>query len=321
MHNKQPFFSIIIPVYNIENYIGGCLSSLEKQTCQDFELILVDDGSTDNSGSICDHYATNTEYCNVVHTVNCGVSSARNIGLTKAMGKYILFIDGDDYVSENYVQVFYDILNKNSKLDLAVCGVCINDKNIVLNNSQKKNGLMERTEVIDELVKRNSIRGFLVNKAFKRDILSQNNISFEKNVFMCEDLLFCVNYVRNIEKAYFINMPLYNYIQRDGSACRTKFNPKRISVLQAYEEIQKIIDIYGSEKAKLRATINMLLHHVNIYLMICKHKDYDVVVEKSKKYITQNIRLIFNREIEMKSRIKAVIAYMDILFFRNKKMR
>ena len=113
MDAEQKWFSLIVPVYNVDKYLKFCLASIEEQDFDDYELILIDDGSTDNSGAVCDFYASNHKNVKVLHQKNGGLSSARNAGLRLANGKYVIFIDSDDYIAHGTLRKFHDVTEKN----------------------------------------------------------------------------------------------------------------------------------------------------------------------------------------------------------------
>lgn len=115
-----PVVSIIVPVYNVKSYVGECVESLCRQTYTNLEILLVDDGSTDGSGEVCDEYAGRDERIRVIHQANRGLSGARNMGLDDARGEYIAFVDSDDLVSRNYVETLYELLMKY-EADIAAC--------------------------------------------------------------------------------------------------------------------------------------------------------------------------------------------------------
>ena len=116
---NEPLISVIVPVYNVEKYLPQCLDSIKNQTYTNLEIILVDDGSTDSSGIICDNAATKDKRIKVIHKENMGISHTRNIGIQNSSAELISFIDSDDYVNENYIQYLYNLLNK-SKSDIAI---------------------------------------------------------------------------------------------------------------------------------------------------------------------------------------------------------
>ena len=159
----MPKISIIIPIYNLEKYLDKCIKSILNQTFKDFELILVNDGSTDKSGVICDNYKKVDDRIVVIHKENGGTSSARNIGIDIARGKYIGFVDGDDYIHENMYYELYENLIKNNS-DISICKFVR-----VYDNSEMKfsnNNLLEENysniEALKELYKENAV-DFIVN--------------------------------------------------------------------------------------------------------------------------------------------------------------
>lgn len=146
--------SIIVPVYNVEKYLNRCLDSILNQTFTDFELILVDDGSTDNSGIICDEYKTKDNRIKVIHKENGGLSSARNAGLDIARGRYIGFVDSDDFISKDMYQILYNEAEKN-KADMIMCEFKKVDKNYeaINNNLYKKSDikLLKKDEILEDM--------------------------------------------------------------------------------------------------------------------------------------------------------------------------
>ena len=122
--------SIVIPIYNVEKYIEKCLDSVIKQTYKNIEIILVDDGSPDNCGKICDSYANNDKRIQVIHKENGGLSDARNVGIERANGKYITFVDSDDYIELDYIEYLYTLIKKyNTKISFCKVNVVFNENN------------------------------------------------------------------------------------------------------------------------------------------------------------------------------------------------
>ena len=244
MKNKV---SIIIPVYNTEKYIKQCIDSIINQTYKNIEIIIVNDGSTDKTEKILREY--NNSNIIYIEQSNKGVSSARNNGLKLATGKYVVFIDSDDFCEINMIEdMVKDIENNN--VELAICGF-----NEIYKNVTKKslygllNDIYNREKIEEEILKNNSIRGFLWNKIFLKEIIDKYNISFDEDISMCEDLLFCVKYLQETKHVYVNNKNLYNYRQRKTSAIGT-FSKKDLSLFNSYERMKKInprISIYGED--------------------------------------------------------------------------
>lgn len=213
--------SIIVPVYNAEKYIARCISSIIEQTFRNFELILVDDGSVDQSGKICDIFASKDERIRVIHKQNGGVSSARNKGIETAEGKYIMFCDSDDYVEQNWCEGLYSLIIK-PEVNLAFCGyqsvdVCTRKKIASQNYSSGAKSIIPRTLLWD--VYMSNLLNMPWNKIYEANIIKKNNIIFDETWSYNEDLMFVLKYIQSSEGDFGIsNELLYNYTQGiDGS--------------------------------------------------------------------------------------------------------
>ena len=216
-------FSIVIPVYNVEQYLKNCVDSVLSQTFTDFELILVDDGSTDNSPLICDEYAKNDARVRVVHKVNGGQSSARNIGVSKAVGEYIVFLDSDDFICKND---FLEKLNKADQTDVIIYRYSkyYSDDKISPLNLSYSDLPKDKTEFLRKLV---NIDGFFCScwtKAIKRDVIAENSIAFDESL-NCEDIDWYYNVVLKAHTFSAIDEVFVMYRQRQGSV--TKAMPKK----------------------------------------------------------------------------------------------
>ena len=172
-NEKSKLVSIVIPVYNVDKYIDYCIKSLLDQTYYNIEIILVDDGSTDCSGIICDNYSHNYKNIYVIHQYNKGVSVARNIGIQKAKGEYLLFVDPDDIVSRSYVEIMVKNMEENNS-DIVECAYTsdlhrLDSKDIIC----KKNHYKAEV-VFDYMLSNKKFNGYIWNKIFKRDIIMKN---------------------------------------------------------------------------------------------------------------------------------------------------
>lgn len=216
--NKQTRLSIIVPVYNVEKYLPGCLDSILKQEAADLEIILVDDGSTDHSGSICDEYARKDDRIQVIHQPNGGVSAARNAGLARISGRWVTFIDADDRISDHY----YDtICAAMGDCDLAVFSsvIEITDAGRTLNHTLKDVVFSDRESIEQEVLKLKSCKeldywdfyGYPWNKVFKTEIIRKYGISFPEKVKFREDDVFTTTYLRYVRSLRLIAATLYFY--------------------------------------------------------------------------------------------------------------
>lgn len=244
----MPEFSVIVPVYKVEKYISRCIESILAQSFTDFELILVDDGSPDRSGEICEQYALLDNRICVIHQENRGVSRARNMGMKKAKGKYIVFVDGDDVVEENYLDCMSLV---NYDVDLIICGVkeidtdgtehsksCLMSQNILeLNNS-----------VILDLINSKLIN-YAVSKRFKRSILEKGNICFLNSINLGEDTLFVAEYLCVSKNVQCLCQTPYKYYKYDRNTL-SSFDSNYVKKVEKSEEqiAECLENYYGNIK-------------------------------------------------------------------------
>jgi glycosyltransferase involved in cell wall biosynthesis len=239
------YFSVIVPVYNVDNYLVQCIDSILFQTYSNFELLLIDDGSTDSSSYICNKYAKKDSRVRVFHKDNGGVSSARNRGIEESKGDYIVFIDADDWIDNDYLQC----LMPNEKDDIVCCSYKlenitkeINDWGILLSESSNS------TDFIT-----NNITKFGFNtvwaKVFRSDIIKQKHIRFNENISQCEDAIFVFDYLCTY-KCNIKNVLRQSYHYRWDYRPRNIF--RNFPVHESFilfklipERLDKIIDLYN----------------------------------------------------------------------------
>lgn len=228
--------SIIIPVYNTEKFLNRCIDSILSQTYSDFELILVDDGSSDTSGDICDEYARADKRIKAFHKPNGGVSSARNFGIDKSTGEWVTFIDSDDYVSP---YLLYDYVSRmNTDAQLFIQGY--ND----LNGLNLHKIFKDQTFVYDdcfkesELLRKKDLYFYVFNKLFRLDIIKQYNLYFDLDVTMAEDTIFVFQYLKCIKSVCHISVADYFYEINDNSA--SKKNHSAISWHKWFETLSSL---------------------------------------------------------------------------------
>lgn len=205
--------SIIIPIYNVEKYLIECLESLSRQKTSQIEFICVDDGSTDKSGIICDEFAKRDKRFKVIHKKNGGVSSARNVGMENAIGKYIAWVDPDDYITLNWYECIEEYLKKY--IDILFFDYALkNDKKIISKNFGDETSYLDKENFLNNLVI-DKIKSHLWQMVFKRDIIK--NIKFPLNRTFMEDFSVLHKIVLMSNKIVYLHEILYFYRVREDS--------------------------------------------------------------------------------------------------------
>lgn len=219
MHENNPQISVIVPVYKAEAYLHRCVDSILAQTFQDFEVLLVDDGSPDRSGEICDEYARKDKRVRVFHKENGGVSSARNIGLDNLNGEYVCFVDSDDWVEVEMFATLISAIRIRKNLDILFFGFQFEfaDVDRKLHPSDKwelKNAYSDTEEGVLSaclLLEKNKMFGWACNKLFRKKLIKNEALRFDETVFLQEDHLFTLNYVQYVNSLQILSYYPYHY--------------------------------------------------------------------------------------------------------------
>lgn len=210
---KKGLISIIVPVYKVEEYLDRCVESLVNQTYTNLEIILVDDGSPDNSGKLCDEWALKDKRIKVIHKENGGVSSARNIGIDNAKGEYIGFVDSDDYVS---LDLYKDVIESfNSDIDFVSWGISSDEEELKIENNNKT--LLSQKEMLCSIF---PWGGSSCTILFRNVKIQDNKLRFNINYKYGEDLLFVINYLKDVNNGICLSKKYYYYENNFESATR-----------------------------------------------------------------------------------------------------
>jgi glycosyltransferase involved in cell wall biosynthesis len=280
----MPFLSIIVPVYNKEAYIEDCVRSILDQTFTDFELILVNDGSTDNSGLKCGHLKAGDNRIIVINQANAGASAARNTGLKAATGNYIGFIDSDDTIERD----MYELLVNNAlkyDADISVCRLKVIFPNKIVGPAESKGTvLLNHDEALSACLKGDLDRS-ANNKIYKSTVAKQ--IEFEGRIY--EDVLYTCKAFIYAQTTVLENVVKYNYIVRDNSVSMSTFNPKYIETIDVSGKIMELVSAHNkncipeAQAFDIVANISLL----NLLLLAGKDKymaSYKRVVNTLKSY-------------------------------------
>lgn len=284
--------SVIIPVYNVEKYIEKCLETVIQQTYKNIEILIVDDGSMDNSINICSKYAKNDDRIKILTKENGGLSSARNYGLDNSTGDYILFIDSDDFISLNMVE---DMLNAMiyEKADMVMCSVinCYNDIPIIKVVVEKK--VYNREDALIEMLKGEKCGVWAVNKLYKKELFK--NARFKVG-FTFEDSFIFMEILRECHKIVYINTCQYFYIHRKDSITTRAFDKRCYDVILAWEENNKIIEEEFPNAIELGKMRNIWSYFLVLDRMLMSDNINKTEMKKLVKHIRGNYSFILKNK-------------------------
>ncbi len=309
----MPEVSVVVPVYKAENYIHKCIESILSQTFTDFELILVDDGSPDSCGIICEEYAVKDSRISVIHQKNGGPSAARNTGLSVATGKYICFVDSDDYIAENTLSVAVPQMEKG--YDLVVFRFTMIDENGNCKKISYKSGeyivgsSKERVSfIVNELLQHHF--GWEPHcRLFRRDIIEQHKLRFDNNIMIAEDMGFSLLYFAYAKKLFVLDEYLYYYIQHSGSIMASQCS--RLNAGTMTELAKGVLGFYrqnGVEKALIDAF--PIIYYYMMETEISKFFPYGTVpLEKMRLALQANIKdyTFFAKQMKQVRKFKSLL--------------
>lgn len=305
--------SIIVPIYNADKYLKRCILSIINQTYRNIELLLIDDGSTDNSAKICDSFAQKDPRIKVIHTHNNGISHARNLGLRYAKGNYFSFVDADDYVDETYIE---QLLNKleQKKVDIVYCSAIIEDEN---------NQLLGIEHPSSKVIKANNydwcspwahtvVRGAI----YPEKIIK--NLYFDEKLYVGEDTYFFACCVKRAKKVFCLEDRLYHYIKYSKSASHGKFNSDMLTEITARE---KIISLFNTINAKAACVMVCRKIVTEYYMDESFKKNYlNEVLETFNFYYTASVKYYLKHK-NLKIMMTNTLFRISPMFFMILKMK
>lgn len=325
---NNPLISVIVPVYNSEKYLHRCIDSILSQTHTDFELLLINDGSTDSSGIICDEYAAKDSRIRVFHKSNGGVSSARNLGLDHAKGKYISFVDSDDETYPNYLSVLFQNIDK---CDLSYIGILKYD--VALQKTCEWTHFEEQIIRIDQtdeelIVKNNLLEvGYPYGKLFHQKIIETYNIRFDERISYQEDLIFTLQYISKCKTVYVSKECGYIwYIQPNNNSLSHRLLDWNQLILVAhisnelFDNLFKCCSIRKSHKDYLQSKYIIGNIRASVYYLYKTHYD-DIICINALKIIIPQLRLSLKRYVYKTNVIKHQVITMFIISYLPLKLK
>lgn len=332
MNDMDKTVSVILPIYNVEKYLERAVESVNNQTYTNLEIILVDDGSTDSSGTICDEMSLRDNRIKVIHKQNGGVSDARNVGKSIATGQYILFIDPDDFINEKMIEI---LVNNIQAYDADVS--CCQYMDVYDNNSfpqysdVRTKKLINREEFLKEYLYDTYITASVCTKLMKREISDKIDFPVGK---VYEDAFYHLELAKTADRFVCITKPLYYYYHRTNSITTKPYRKENMYAIEAYNNYLRYIeDTYeGKLKKSLRKSALFRLIHANfgVFDKMIVEKDYKDIPEYLvvKKFLKSNvIKMIFDRNFSFSRMLGGFILlineslYKKILLLDKQKKR
>ena len=303
--------SIIVPVYNVEKYLEKCINSIINQTYKNLDIILINDGSTDNSGKVCDKFKSKDSRIKVIHKENGGLSDARNAGLKIANGEYIGFVDSDDYIAPDMFETLYNLTQKyNAEISIVSFYEIYNTKTIGVRDSRQLQQ-MNKIEAIKELLLDSKIQSYAWNKLFKKNLFENLKFPTDKNF---EDIATTLLLFEKANKIVLFEDPKYYYLRRDDS----------IVGVRNYKTYKDYLDvIYNKyfyldgkyQELDLYNAYNYIINMIWVYTIIVAFDLDDVYKDFEKQYdLFENLINKYNNEVinQLDNYNKAVL-YMMLL--------
>lgn len=279
----EPLISIIVPVYKVEPFLSRCVDSIIGQTFSNFELILVDDGSPDLCGEICDRYGAMDSRIQVIHKENGGLSDARNAGLGAARGDYICFVDSDDWVSPQYLEKLLESLQE-ADADICECEVYYTFGEPCTQTGHSQLTVFNTEQALRQLIQEGQLHQYVWNKIYRREMIG--NITFPKGKTN-EDEFWTYQIFGRAKKVVKISDVLYNYYQRSGSIMGAGFSLKRLDALEAKIRRQEYLECYFP-KLKEEAKINLYFSCVyagQMTLRFLVNQEKKIAKEQIDRYV------------------------------------
>lgn len=291
--SDMPLITVIIPVYNVELYVDECINSVLNQSYKNLEIIVINDGSTDNSLRKCNTYLADKRV-HIYTQNNLGVSTARNKGIEISKGEYILFVDSDDILHKDMIMLLYKQIVKY-KCGIACCDFTVFDKKISENEIKRtaaKVNLLTNEDAIVRLVADKGFKGYIWNKLFKSDYIKKIKFKNEE----CEDLVFNAKAFINSNKIVYMQVPLYFYRNREDAITKSEFCSKHYDIVKSLNQYAEIVMRSFPQCYKKIAAgyVSIYLHFVGKALK--GNVDISQDINELKTYIKKNFKSIIKAD-------------------------
>ena len=312
--------SIIVPVYNVEQYLETCVDSIINQKYKNLEIILVDDGATDSSGKLCDELAKIDNRIKVYHKENGGLSDARNYGVERATGDYIGFVDSDDYIDSEMYEELYEAIKKEN-VDVVECNLkIIYPDRVELFTEQKYYNVYTKQEYLEEYLKIEKIFGSACVRLIKSDIAKKLKFPVGK---LYEDTYYAYDLIEKVDRYVIMNNPYYNYLMRENSITNTKFNPRIFDLIEIVEKFRKTTyeNYPGLKEAADCRKMYAYFSVLNSILLEENYRDNEYYSEILSYFKRNYISLLKNKYINRNRKLSVILIKLNIDLYRKVLMK
>lgn len=310
--------SIVVPVYNVENCLSYCVESLRQQTYKNIEIILVDDGSTDSSGEICDQYAREDDRIKVLHIENGGLSNARNTGVKESSTDWIVFIDSDDYYDHRAIEYLVELRDKY-RVDLVATPVIevrnYENSDFLGDFREKYSGKLDRRTALEQMFYGNYVGTHSGGKLYKKEILLRfpypNGMLYEDLALAYEHIAFCENIAVS-------DLNLYKYYRRPGSIVNSKYSDRLLDFYKAMEWNRSYVERDYSGDRDMRRALNVryVFNGLHIVHAMLSSDMYAEVNKIRKEYIQYFKDVIPNSNVTRKNKLKYILFLVSAKLYK-----
>ena len=310
---RNDLISVIIPIYNVERYLVKCIESVLKQTYSNLEIILIDDGSEDKCGKICEEYKKKDNRIKVIHKTNEGLSEARNAGIVNATGKYITFVDSDDYIDDCYIELLYNVLISYSA-DISIASHRIIYKNRCIDKSTNEEFCANSKLILEKILYDDGIDLSTWGKLYKIELF--DNIRFPKGRLF-EDSATTYKLIDISKNIAVYSKAVYNYIMRNDSISKSKFSEKKLDLITSTKEMT---DFIRSKYPCLSNACNrrLMYAYLSTLTQLAQCKETNKQIEKELlEYIRENKQKVLkDKRIPKRDRLGIYASIFGLRFYK-----
>ncbi len=310
----MPAISVIVPVYKVEPYIHKCVDSILGQTFSDIQVILVDDGSPDTCGDICEEYAKKDERVQVVHKENGGLSDARNAGIPYAKGEYVIFLDSDDYVEKDMLEYLYTNIKK-AGADMATCGIYEVYKDRIEAQEEEEDFVCSGEEAFRCILRGHTIRGEIWNKLILKSCME--DLRFPKGR-LYEDIYYTVDLMQRVKTVAVGTKPKYYYLHREDSITGRAYRPQLFDIIDGYTKNYRVVKKAFPALEKEAQCLWIWSRFIVLDKMLLED-DFRTLegYKELKRFIRRHLFVIWsNPYFQKKRKISAFVLFLNVRLYR-----